>query len=724
MLQRGSADGQGVADVAQSDFLVAGLLPVTLTRGERGAQPLGLGPQCRPAPGRHHQGHRYRQEFAIGGGGILTPLLARRLAPLLARRLTPLLARLPSLLRARRLDLFLPQRLDLLPRRLLHQKMGVGAADPERRHTGAPRASLRRPRQGLGQQFHRTRRPVHVRGGPVHVERPRQEAMPHGHDHLDHAGDAGRRLRVPDVRLERAEPERPFPGPPLPVRRQQCLGLDRVTERRARPVRLHRVHIGRVQARRRQGLLDDPLLGGAVGRGQAVGRTVLVHGRAADHREDATAGTAGVGQPHEDQHTGALAPAGAVGRRRERLAAAVRSEPALPAEGGEDAGAADDGDTAGQGEAALTLAQGLAGEVQRHQGARTGRVHGEGRPLQAQRVGGAAGDHAGRDAGEQVAVQAVGGLVQAEAVLLGFRADEDTRAAAAQGVRIDARVFQGLPAQFQHHPLLRVHGGGLARADAEELGVEAPRALQEGGVAYVTLAGRGGVGVVEVVHVPAAVGGQRRQGVTLLGHQAPQGVGRGRAAGEAAADADDGDRFVRIDVHRGERTRPRRPRGRLVAQQPTGQEAGQRERRRMVEDHGDREVHPGGGHQLRVQFDGGQRVEPQLLERQFGLHRVHVTGGQRGHDGRSTGAYEVQNQGLTGRGRQTPQPPDQRLPVARPLATRHLVRNEIPGLAHPRTPLFRYVRNCRTAPHSTHRAAPRCTLLRKGSSRRATSALG
>ncbi len=301
MLQRGPADGQGVADVAQTDFLVAGLLPVTPTRGERGAQPLGLRSQRRPAPGRHHQGHRYRQEFAIGGGGIL--------APLLARRLTPLLARLPCLLRARRLDLFPPRRLVLLSRRLLHQKMGVGAADPERRHTGAPRASLRRPRQGLGQQFHRTRRPVHVRRGPVHVERPRQEAVPHGHDHLDHARDAGRRLRVPDVRLERAEPERPFPGPPLPVRRQQCLGLDRVTERRARPVRLHRVHVGRVQARRRQGLLDDPLLGGAVGRGQAVGRTVLVHGRAADHREDATAGTAGVGQPHEDQHTGPLAPA-------------------------------------------------------------------------------------------------------------------------------------------------------------------------------------------------------------------------------------------------------------------------------------------------------------------------------------------------------------------------------------------------------------------------------
>ncbi|GGQ66805.1 hypothetical protein GCM10010280_11050 [Streptomyces pilosus] len=488
VLQRGPADGQGVGHIAQ--LVLCGRLPVA--SGEAGAQLPGLGAQRRPAPGRHDQRHRCRQGCAVGAGRVLGPLPRCRAG--------------------------------LLPRCLLQDDVRVGAADAERRHPGAARASVRRPREGLGQQLHGTRRPVDVRGGPVDVERSRQHAVPHRHDHLDHPRDAGRRLGVPDVGLERAEPQRTVLRPPLAVGGEQRLGLDRVTQRRTGTVRLHRVHVGGVQARRRQRLLDDALLGGAVGRGQAVGGTVLVHGGAADHRQDAPALAPGVRQPHQDQHTGPLAPAGTVGRRRERLADAVRGQTPLPAEGGEDTRAADDGHTTGEGERALTLPQRLAGEVQRHQGARAGRVHGEGGALQAERVGGAAGDDTGRDTGEQVSVQAVGCLVQTEPVLLRLRADEGPRAAAAQGVRIDARVLQGLPAQLQDQPLLRVHGGGLAGPDAEELGVETARVLQEGGVAHIALAGLGGVGVVEVVHVPAAVGGQGGEGVTLLGHQTPQGV--------------------------------------------------------------------------------------------------------------------------------------------------------------------------------------------------------
>ena len=53
----------------------------------------------------------------------------------------------------------------------------------------------------------------------------------------------------PDVRLHRAEPQRPVGGAVLPVGRQQRLRLDRVAERGAGAVRLDGVDVGRREAR-------------------------------------------------------------------------------------------------------------------------------------------------------------------------------------------------------------------------------------------------------------------------------------------------------------------------------------------------------------------------------------------------------------------------------------------------------------------------------------------
>ena len=109
-----------------------------------------------------------------------------------------------------------------------------------------------------------------------------------------------------------------------------------------------------------QRLADHPLLGGAVGGGEAVGGAVLVDGRAADHGEDRVAVALGVGEALQDEHADALGPAGAVGRLGEGLAAAVGGEAALAAELDEDAGRREHGDAAGQGQRALAPAQRLA----------------------------------------------------------------------------------------------------------------------------------------------------------------------------------------------------------------------------------------------------------------------------------------------------------------------------------------------------------------------------
>ncbi len=144
------------------------------------------------------------------------------------------------------------------------------------------------------------------------------------------------------------------------------------------------------------------------------------------------------------------------------------------------------------------------------------------------------------------------------------------------------------------------------------------------------------VGVVEVVEVPAAVDGQSADGVGALGDQAPQVVGGGDAAGVAAAHADDDDRVVgggaggRAGVGRGGL-------GRGVGEFPQ-QVTGEGGDGRIVEGDGRGGAQTRGRGQPVAQFDGGQRVEAQLLEGPF---RVDVVCGRVPEDGGRLGADQV-----------------------------------------------------------------------------------
>ncbi len=341
--------------------------------------------------------------------------------------------------------------------------MCVGAADAERRHARPTRPSRLRPGTRLGQQLHRTRRPVHLGRRLVHVQRLRHDAVPECEGGLDDTGDTGRGLSVSDVGLQGAEPQRPVVRAILAVGGQQGLGLDGVAEGRARAVRLHHVHVRRCQARVGQGGADDPLLRGAVRGAQAVGRTVLVHRGTADHRQDRVAVAERVGEALDGDDARALAPAGPVRRGRERLAPAVTGRSAGRGELGEDGGGHQNQDTAREGEVALAGAQRLDGEVQGDQGGRARGVHGHRGALQAQHVGHAAGQHAAGGAGERVTARALGRVHDQGAVLLRGPADEDAGAAALERAGVDAGPFQGFPGRLQQQPLLRVHRHGLTR---------------------------------------------------------------------------------------------------------------------------------------------------------------------------------------------------------------------------------------------------------------------
>ncbi|ODA69238.1 hypothetical protein APS67_006607 [Streptomyces sp. AVP053U2] len=426
---------------------------------------------------------------------------------------------------------------------LFQQDVGVGAADAERGHAGPAGAAGLRPGGALAQEPDGARAPVDVPGRPVRVQGGRQDAVTHGHDHLDDAGDTGGGLGVADVRLDRAEHQGTFGVAALAVGGEQGLRLDGVAEGGAGAVRLDGVDVGGGQAGGLQGALDDALLGGAVGGGEAVGGAVLVDGGAADHGEHGVAVAAGVGEAFQQEHADALGPAGAVGVVGEGLAAAVAGQAALAAELHQGAGRGHDVDAAREGEAALPRAQGVGGGVQGDQGGGAGGVDGDRRALQAEGVGQAAGGGTGGDAGADVTGGVGQGADQQVGVVLSVGADEDSCGAASQALRIDAGPFQGLPGRLQQQALLRVHGDGLAGRDPEEGGVEVGDAVEESALLADGVAARVRTGVAQGVEVPAAVGGKARDGVGAGVDEPPQVLGGGDASGVAAAHRDDGDGF-------------------------------------------------------------------------------------------------------------------------------------------------------------------------------------
>ncbi len=429
-----------------------GRAPDHTGRGAAGDQDLQPPDEVLPAR-RHHGGPVL--EVRAGGDQGPAVVAGRRLLVLThPRQQTPRLTgqRLRRLRRQhprhhRKLDRRLHLRHRLLTGSGLENHVRVRPAHTERRHTRTTRPVTRlRPLPRLRQQLDCSGGPVDLRRGLCGVEGGRQDAMTHGHDHLDDSGDARGGLGVAQVRLQRAEPQRPAVlRALLTVGRQQRLRLDRVAEGGAGAVGLDGVDVGAGQTRVGEGGADDALLGGAVGGGEAVARAVLVDGGAPDDREDLVAVAAGVREPLHEEHADALGPARAVSVVGERLAAAVGGQATLTLEVQEGGGRGHDGHTTGEGHVALAGAQRLRGQVQGDQGRRARRVHRHRRTFQAQGVGDATGDDTAGVPDAEERFHALRNGVRGHRVVVVHEAGEDAGAAAAQGGGRDARLLHGFP---------------------------------------------------------------------------------------------------------------------------------------------------------------------------------------------------------------------------------------------------------------------------------------
>ncbi|EMF51703.1 hypothetical protein SBD_6225 [Streptomyces bottropensis ATCC 25435] len=242
--------------------------------------------------------------------------------------------------------------------------MAVGAPQPERADPGDPgRSGGVRP--GLGRALDGDpevgQRDAGVRD--LVVESRHEAGVTQAQHRLEEPRDAGGALQMPDVGLDRADPQGPAGGAGGAEGTAERGGLGRVPLGGSGAVEFDVLDVGGVGVRPLAGEEEHLTLGVGVGDGQGAAAAVVVDGAAADQAVDAVAVGKGVGEGLEDDQAAALAPDESVGAGVEGVAAAVRGEGSETGDGVGAVGRQDQVDAAGERERALAAPQALGGQV-------------------------------------------------------------------------------------------------------------------------------------------------------------------------------------------------------------------------------------------------------------------------------------------------------------------------------------------------------------------------
>ena len=275
-------------------------------------------------------------------------------------------------------------------RRRLENAERIGPADPQaidRGQTGFCRPLPKgcRPRRGAGHDPERRALEIDIRIGLVVVERRHQGVMPEHQGDLDQAGQAGRLFEMADIGLHATDGTKTLVIGIEPKGLLQRLDLQRVADLRRRAMTLDvadppRIGIGASHGPdHRLGLPRDA--GGGVA---DFHRPVVVDLGRLDHGVDMIAVAQRIGQaPHHHRRhpTAEHRAAGLGGKRR---TASVQGQQRALATHITDMMRNTNGAGAHQADIDFPQAQGIAGQVQRHQRAGTGGLHGHARPCQVE----------------------------------------------------------------------------------------------------------------------------------------------------------------------------------------------------------------------------------------------------------------------------------------------------------------------------------------------------
>ncbi len=411
--------------------------------------------------------------------------------------------------------------------------VGIGAAHAKGADSTQPLAVAACPRPGLVGlvDVERAGLPVDVVVFLLAVQAGRDGVVAERLQQADHADQARGCKGMADIGLGRGQCA--VARPAAPERVVERIDLHRIPQLRAGAVGDDVFHGVDVDSRAPVDRLQQALLGGAAGRGDAVGLAVVVDAAAAQHAVDPVAVGLGPGQRLEHHAADRFARHHAVGPAIEGVALAVRRQHPRLGHADEGIRREDQVHAGGDRHLALVVAQARCRLVQRHQRRRTGGVDRHGRPGQVEEIG---------QPRRQDAVVARGQALVAgqplEVALLD--ADEHADPLRLQVARTDARILQRVPGFLQQQPLPGVQCFGFTGRYLEKQRIELTDARH---AAHPDAAGLAGIlPVIAVVVAPVvAIRRDFADRVTPLDLQPPQLI-RVAGAGKAAADPDDRDR--------------------------------------------------------------------------------------------------------------------------------------------------------------------------------------
>ena len=304
---------------------------------------------------------------------------------------------------------------------LLEDGVVVRAAEPEGGDARAAHAR-RGPLPRLERRAHRKGRvsEVDARVRRVEVETRRQDLLVQGEDRLEETRGSGCALQMAEVRLDRAERDRPGPQPVPAEHRVERLDLDHVAHPGGRPVPFHEADALRGKTCGAPRPLDGQPLPGRVRRRDAPAPAVARAAHPAQHGVDAVAGALRVGEALEQEEGGALTHHEAVGPGRVGSRTRGR-ERADPAELDEGRGPHVAIDSAHEGGVELVLEEPPDGGVDGGQRRGARRIADEVGPVEVEEVGDAARHAVGELARHGVLGDSGKPLAHADLELLGDR---------------------------------------------------------------------------------------------------------------------------------------------------------------------------------------------------------------------------------------------------------------------------------------------------------------
>ena len=354
----------------------------------------------------------------------------------------------------------------------------VGAADSQRADTGTPWVRPRCPRLERRVHVERARLELASRVGLLEVQRRRKLPMLHGERYLDEAGNAGSRVGVSDVGLDRSDAAEADLVCSLTKSLRQRGNFNRVAHRRASAVGFD------VADRFWRNVGNRQRLGNRLRLAVDTGREVtdfhgpiVVDRRPLDDRVNVVTIGQRIGEPAQNHDTHPAAKHRALRRRVEGMAMPVRRQNLAFPVNITVAMRQLDRHTTGQRHVALSREQALHAHVDRHERGGTGRLHVHTRPFQIEQV---------RDPrGQKVLV--VARVAHQEKThrrhQLRIRQQVERHVGVVPGTTKNsdrtgetvghvASVFERLPCALDEVAVLRIHHRHFARRKTEETGVE------------------------------------------------------------------------------------------------------------------------------------------------------------------------------------------------------------------------------------------------------------